>query len=200
MKQKKKNSGGSSSGSAGGEFALNPNSKFDFKYVEMAARLKACGFSHADVGYAFGVSQSTITTWSNKYEQFYKALNDGKSIAISRLVAKAFRAAAGYEYEEENNKYDKKGDLVSRSVFKKQMPANAKLVMWLLCNLSPDDWKSEHKITVAKDETIIVKLDGKIASRQIEALAGKLFNPVVKKKVIIEAGASSNSVETSEEN
>ncbi len=170
------------------EFDLPDSTKFDFKFVEMAARLKACGFSHADLAYAMGVADSTIAAWAKKHEQFYRALNEGKDIAKSHLVAKAFKAAGGYEYEEENIKYNAEGQVTGRSIYKKHQTPNPKLIMWLLCNMSPDEWKSEHKILVENNETMHVRLDGKMASKQIEALAGKLLAKPgkAKKKVIIE--------------
>jgi len=163
------------------DYNVNPNSKFKKEYVEMAARLKACGFSNEDIAWAFGVSKSAITSWQNKYSQFRKAIEEGRDVAKGHLVAKAFMAACGYDYVESNEKYDAEGNLVGRSVFNKQQPPNPKLVMWLLCNLDPDNWRSEHKITVEHDDTTRVVLDGKIASKQIDALAGKLLKPNTKR-------------------
>lgn len=162
---------------------VHPGAKFNFTHVEVAARLKAAGFSNEDIGYAFGLSRSTIQQWVKKYPQFERAIKEGKAVAKNHIVAKAFRVASGYEYEESNEKYDKEGKLVSRSVFNKHQPPNPKIIMWLLCNLEPETWKSEHKILVEKENNITVKLDGKIASKQIETLAGKLLE-VPPKKVI----------------
>lgn len=165
------------------KLSIKPGARFNFTHVEIAARLKAAGFSNEDIGYAFGLSKSTIQTWIKKYPQFERAINEGKEVAKNHIVAKAFRTAAGYEYEESNEKYDKEGNLKERSVFKKHQPPNPKIIMWLLCNLEPDRWKSEHKILVEQDKQVIVRLDGNVASKQIEALAGKLLD-VPKRKVI----------------
>ncbi len=187
-------------------YAIHPQSSFNFKYVEMAARLTAAGFSLKDIGYAFGMSARTISTWSEKHPQFKRALEEGRSVAKSHVVAKALKAACGYEYTETNEKYypsktdtDDDGSpvmiLKDRSVFNKHQAPNPKLIMWLLCNLDPDTWKSEHKILVGKEETIHIKLDGKMASKQIEALAGKLMDsPMAKpKKKIIEIEETRNA-------
>jgi hypothetical protein len=166
---------------------VHPQSKFHFDYVEQAAKMRAAGFSLKDLGYVFGVDQQTIRKWGKKHVQFQRALDEGKEVAKSYVVSKALKAACGYEYEESNEKYDKNGNPAGRSVFKKHQPPNPKLIMWLLCNFDPDVWKSEHKIQIARDETIHVKLDGKMASKQIEQLAGRLLKDEPKKKKIIEA-------------
>jgi len=158
------------------KLSIHKGAKFNFTHIEVAKKLKEAGFSNADIGWAFGLSKSTIQSWIKKYPQFDRAIKDGKEAAIGHIVAKAFRAASGYEYEEVNEKYDKDGNLKSKSVFKKHQASNPKLIMWLLCNLDPDSWKSEHKILVEQDKQITVKLDGKVASKQIEALAGKLLD------------------------
>lgn len=168
------------------EYAIHPKSSFNFKYVEMAARLKAAGFSNEDIGYAFGMDRVTIQKWATKHPQFKRALEEGRNVSKSYVVAKALKAACGYDYDESNEKFDKNGNSLGISVFHKHQAPNPKLIMWLLCNLSPEEWKSEHKILVGKEETIHVKLDGKMASKQIEQLAGKLFDEPgkTKKKVI----------------
>lgn len=175
------------------EFKKNPiraNSSFSYKYVEIAAKLRAAGFSLEDVGYAFGFKKGTIDSWSRSHPQFKRALEDGKEIAKSHVVAKAFKAACGYEYEDYNEKWEpnkESGELELKQVskFKKHQPPNPKLIMWLLCNLSPEQWKSEHKILIENEKHITVKLDGKVASKQIAALAGKLLDePEIKRKKV----------------
>jgi len=181
---RKKNENWRKIGDKTSEHAVHPQSKFHFDYVEIAAKLRAAGFSLADVGYALGVSRSTIDKWSKKHVQFQRALDEGKDIAKSYIVAKALKAACGYEYEEVCEKYGKDGELSSRIIYKKQEAPNPKLIMWLLCNFDPDVWKSEHKIRIDRDETIHVKLDGKMASKQIEQLAGRLLDDKPKRKII----------------
>ena len=158
------------------DFQIQPNSGFNTKYCEIAGRLKASGFSLEDVAYALGMSLSTIRTWQNKHPLFKRAIEDGKEVAKSYVLAQAFKAACGYDYEERNEKYDAAGVLKETSVFKKEMPPNPKLIMWLLCNMDKEHWQSEHKITVESERNINVRLDGKIASAQIEKLAGRLLD------------------------
>lgn len=172
------------------DFKILPNAGFNLKYIEMAGKLKAAGFTLDDIAYVFSMSKSTISEWEKKHPLFKAAIDEGKQVAKTEILARAFRAACGYDYEESNEKFDEKGVLESRSVFHKHCPPNPKLIMWLVCNLSPDEWKSEHKILVDHEDTVHVKLDGVAASKQIESLAGKLFGTKdTKKKTIIETEA-----------
>ena len=159
---------------------IKKGSKFDTKYVEITAKLKSIGFSEEDIAYTLGVSPLTIGNWKKDYPQFLAAIEDGKENAITKLVAKSIRLAAGYDYVDENEKYvvDKNGDLKLKEVskFKKHQPPNPKMLMFLLCNMDPDNWRSEHKIEVNHNDHMTVKLDGTLASKQIETLAGKLLD------------------------
>lgn len=163
------------------EFKRPKTARFKSAYCDIAGRLKAAGFSLEDIGYAFGVSKTLISKWMKIHPSFKEALEDGKEVARSHVVATAFMAACGYDYDESNEKFDSAGELKETSVFHKHQAPNPKLIMWLLCNLSPETWKSEHKILVEKDDTVHVKLDGKMASKQIEELADKLFSDKSKK-------------------
>jgi len=181
------------------KWKIKKGAKFDFNFVEMAARLKAAGFSNKDLAYVFNVTNSTLISWQERYPQFKAACQEGKDLATKYLVAQGLRAAAGYQYEDANEKwipvYDKEnnpvfeenedGELVQkynlkeRSVFKKHQAANPQLLIFMLANLDPDNWQSVHKIHVDKNERINIQIDGKVVSKQIDALAGEL--PSVKR-------------------
>ena len=165
---------------------IKKGSKFDTKFVEIVAKLKSMGFTNADIAYTLGVHPSTIQSWQKMYPELAQAIKDGRENAIIQLVAKSMRLAAGYDYVEENEKYvkDKKtGEevLKERSIFKKHQPPNPKMLMFLLCNMDPENWTSEHKIEVNQNDIVSVKLDGNIARKQIEQLAGKLLESTRKK-------------------
>lgn len=165
---------------------VKPNSKFSTKFVEITAKLKSMGFTNQDIAYTLGVAQSTLMTWSKKYPELAEAIKDGKENSIIKLVAKSIRLATGYDYVDENEKWKPNKntgelELVEVSKFKKHQPPNPKMLMFLLCNMDPDNWRSEHKIEVNHNDMVSVKLDGNIARAQIESLAGKLLDQGRKK-------------------
>lgn len=165
---------------------LSKNAKYDTKFVEIAAKLKSVGFTNADISYALSVGRDTIQRWARDFPEFFNALEDGKENQVIKLVAKALRIASGYEYEDVNEKWKPNPEtgeleLVEVSKFKKSQPPNPKMVMFLLCNMDPDNWRSEHKIEVNHTDHVSVKLDGTVARKQIETLAGKLLESNRKK-------------------
>lgn len=175
-------------------YKVHPAARFSYDYVEVAARLKAAGFTDADVAYALAVSPTTVAAWKKKYPQFKTACEEGKSIAVNYLVAQGLRAAAGYDYTESNEKYkvevDEDGEehtvLVSRSKYNKHQSPDSKLLMFLLSNLSPEKWRISHKIDIQEDRRVNIKIDGKIVSEQIDKLAGSLNDNIkqIEAKVI----------------
>jgi len=176
---------------------IHRGAKFNYDFVELACRLKAAGFSDEDLAYAFGVHHDTIRLWRHRFPEFKKACEDGKKMAVQYLVARGLRAAAGYEYEEANEKYktvfdpktgETKQVLVGRSVFKKYQPPDARLLMFMLSNLDPENWAKSHKIEVDENRNINIRLQGEVASDQIRRLAGAFLNQSkeVESKVIEE--------------
>jgi len=174
---------------------IHPNSKFNLDYVDIVSKLKSVGLADKDVGYILGVSKLTINRWKKQFPEFKDAWGEGKETAKSCLVARAFQAAAGFDYIEKNVKVKTKvladGTEVEypaeTSEFHKVQPPNPQLLMFLLCNLDPENWKSKHKLEIEDNKTINIRLDGKIVSEQIERLAGKLANTkVVESHEVIE--------------
>ena len=155
--------------------------KFDMKFVEMAEKLKAAGFSNNDLAYVFGVyDHSRINNWMKKVPELEKAIESGRQMARKKLIAKGLKAAWGYDYEEFNEKWkpDKEsGELIleSRSVFKKHKPADSKLMCTFLAVLDPEFKKVFQKATDAVNKKIVVKIDGKVEASKIEQLADKLL-------------------------
>jgi hypothetical protein len=177
------------------KYKLRKHAKFNYDFVELAARLKAAGFTNKDLGYVFNVNQQTVSTWQERYPEFKQACAEGKDLATKYLVAQGLRAACGYEYEDCNEKYtvvpelDKEGKptgkmvevLKERSVFKKHQAANPQLLIFMLANFDSENWQSVHKIQVDKNENIKIQLDGKVVSKQIDELAGRLIPQSLKK-------------------
>jgi hypothetical protein len=109
-------------------------------------------------------------------------------MAMSYLIAKGLRAAAGYNTVERNVKIKRKwlGDRLVEypaeiSEFHKDVKADGSLLMFMLCNMSRQlgeeiPWSSQHKIEVDETKNVNIKISGKVASDQIDRLAGA-FQP-----------------------
>lgn len=177
--------------------ALKGEPDFDMNFLEIATRLSAAGIKESDIAFFMGVEQKDIDRWKKKIPQFKDSMHNGKNLAKAYLIAKGLRAAAGYDYVETNVKYKTKvladGTCVRYpdevSEFHKHQAPNPQLLMFMLCNLSrqldePDDiWTSAHKIEVDRKDTLTIKLDGNVATEQINRLAGKIIEQESRKRI-----------------
>jgi len=170
---------------------LSRNTKFNFEYVEIAARLKAAGLSDENIAFVLSVTPLTIHNWKEQYPQFKKACEEGKKIATGYVIAKGIKAACGYDYEDVNEKWiphpggtEVNGQpvyvLKERSVFKKHEAPNAQLLMFFLSNMDPENWKARHKLEIDENKNVNIRIDGKIVAEQIESLAGKFLEGTAK--------------------
>lgn len=175
-------------------YPLSRKTKFDFKFIEIAARLKMAGLSDENIAFVLGVNKSTVNAWKKDHPQFKQACQEGKKVATSYVIAQALRAACGYDYEDANEKWvphpEKKEAngqplyiLKEKSVFKKHQAPNPQLLMFLLCNLDRNNWSSVHKVQVDENKNVNIRIDGKVVAAQIEDLAGKFIEHKTKKVV-----------------
>jgi hypothetical protein len=75
--------------------------KWKPEYVEQGHQLAKLGLSDAQICKVWGISDSTIDHWKHSREGFFEALYSGRTIALGQVADSLFRAAVGYEYEED---------------------------------------------------------------------------------------------------
>lgn len=170
------------------EGKLPRNAEFSPVFLEMATRLVAAGLTEGDLAYIIGTTPARIKYWKRHNPLFKQACTDGKQVAKSYLIAQGLRAAAGYNTVEKNIKIKRKfvGDKLveypaEESQFHKHVKPDSSLLMFMLCNMSRQlkdetPWSSVHKVEVDDQKTVNIKISGKVASEQIDRLAGA-FNP-----------------------
>lgn len=170
------------------EGKLPRNAEFSPVFLEMATRLVSAGLTENDLAYILGTTVARIKYWKRNNPLFKKACTDGKKLAMSYLIAQGLRAAAGYNTLEKNIKIKRKfvGDELVEypaeiSEFHKHVQPDASLLMFMLCNMSRQlkdemPWTSQHKIEVEENKNVNIKISGKVASEQIDRLAGA-FRP-----------------------
>ena len=166
--------------------------KFNWLYVDLAARYTAAGYDVKDLAFLLGVEPATVGTWRKRYPQFRKALEQGRDIAVSHLVAKGIRAAGGYDYTEVKQEFtfNKDGEkkMTKEVIQKKHKDPNAALLTFFLMNMAPKHFKelkkveieTKHKLDVTlKESDAIRKLVGALADSP-EKIIDAEFEPVVK--------------------
>lgn len=185
---------------------LPRNAEFTPRFLDVATRLIAAGLSEKDLAYVLGTTISRIQYWKRHNPLFKKACDDGKNTAKSYLIAQGLRAAAGYRTEEKNVKIKRKvmpdGTVVEyaaeESVFYKEKPADSSLLIFMLCNLSriagdEKPWMSQHKIEIDQNKNVNIKISGKVASEQIDRLAGAFMpSEIVETEFEDEQGTKKN--------
>jgi hypothetical protein len=175
---------------------LKTGSAIDMKYVDIATRLAASGLTETDIAYILGVKFKDIQRWKRNTPLFKTGLENGRRLSKSFLIAQGLKAAAGYNYVETNVKFKTKvledGTTVRYpaevSEFHKHQASNPQLLMFMLCNLSRQlgdeeehTWVSQHKMQINSEKNIKVTIDGNLASKQINNLAGKILEQERKK-------------------
>ena len=97
-------------------------SRFKISYIERAALACQVGMTDYELAKLFGVSESTINNWKEKYPEFAEALTAGKSFADERVVRSLYHRAIGYTYDTEEvflrsrpQKKDKNGKVIRQA-------------------------------------------------------------------------------------
>ena len=145
---------------------LKKGAKYNFDFVQIAARLVAAGMTEKDVGYVLGVKPTTIAKWKQRYSEFKKATDNkssAKQIATSHLIASGLRSAMGFDYEEvdqvltrvknpeweEENKESEEYILVVNKETRKlkHRPPDKDLLLFFLINLT-DEYHNVKSIYV----------------------------------------------------
>jgi hypothetical protein len=173
---------------------LKKGAKFDYEFVQIAARLVAAGLTEADLGYVLGVKPTTINKWKQRYEEFRLATANGssaKDVAKSHMIATGIRSAMGYDYEEVDivtercvNIHYNPDDPDSeeflmlekkRTTKCRHRPPDKDLLLFFLINMDrgQGNWKNVKSIEIEQKKTVTnVNLTGKIESTDIRRLAG----------------------------
>lgn len=140
---------------------------------------KEHGFMNIQLAEVFGVTESVISSWKNKYPGFERSINDGIDYFNSNVVEKTLlQTALGFDYEETSitEGFDKNGNLIeTKSVSKKKALPNVKAITYWLNNRRKDRWKNESSINAkiegeVKEVKTQVKLTADLSKMSVEQL------------------------------
>ena len=169
-------------------------------FPALAAKLTACGFTRAELGYILGVSDVTIWNWLKEHPEFADAIEQGQASTVKFLVAQALRSAVGYEYVESTRTYKmvegRKVQVGEQSWVRQRAPSEA-MLMFLMINLSKGEFKNTKFIeTKSMNVSASVEVRGELEADEIRKLAGKLSSIADSREnkavgSIIESGDSS---------
>ena len=119
-------------------------SKYKPEYNEQGRKLCLMGYTDAQLGDFFGVSETTINNWKLEHDGFLESLNAGKVIADANVTASLYERAVGYQHQE-TKVFCSNGEIVEAEV-KKIYPPDPISIKYWLNNRQKDTWreKVEH--------------------------------------------------------
>jgi len=168
------------------KYELKPRAKFDANWLPILQNLAGLGYTEADIGMILGHTgdqRQFIKNMQRGHDEAKNAIQTGRQMANMALVAQAFKAACGYDYEESLEETDAEGNVVRVKKFKKHQKPEPALLQFLLCNRMGDEFTSVHKIEVNKTENSS-HLNIEATADQINELGGKLLEMANDRKKI----------------
>lgn len=121
-------------------------------HLKMAIPAAGLGLTDKQLAMLFGVSEGTIQNWKRKHPEFLDALNEGKSIADSKVVASLYERATGYSHPEEKI-FQFDGEVIRADTIKHYPPDTAAAIIWLK-NRRPGEWRDRVEHTGADGERL----------------------------------------------
>src|SRR5579864_3022179 len=70
-------------------------SKYTIEHNKRAHDLALLGLTDEEIAKSFGIDQSTLYDWKNRYPDFADSINEGKEPADAKIVAALFNRAMG---------------------------------------------------------------------------------------------------------
>ncbi|GAB4036724.1 helix-turn-helix domain-containing protein [Spirosoma jeollabukense] len=143
----------------------NPN-----VHPEQARKFCLLGYTDRDLAKEFGISESTLNRWKNKFREFWEALLEGKQIADAEVAQAFYKRAVGFEYPSEKIVTISVGDGCSRvervPITVVVLPDPSAALNWLK-NRRPKEWRD--KVEVEHSGKIDTNDLSTLSDEQIEA-------------------------------
>lgn len=156
---------------------LPHGTKYDTLLLPVLQNMAALGYNAADMGAMLGHTgdqRQFIKNMQISHPEAKEAIQAGIQQANINLVAQAYKAGCGYDYQEIIEEYHADGTLKGKKVITKHKPPESNLLQFLLCNRMSEDFSSVHRIEVDRKDTT-TNIDVSVTSEQISTLGGKLL-------------------------
>lgn len=126
------------------------------EYAEQAHKLCLLGFTDKQLAVFFGVNESTINRWKQKYPEFCKSIKSGKVIADAQVTESLFKRATGIEVTEVEVRDDGKKKV--KRVTKKHIPPDPTAQIFWLKNRQPELWRDKPTVENSAQEAVPVQI------------------------------------------
>lgn len=95
-----------------------------------------------------GITEQTLNVWKKNYPSFSASLKRGKEVVDRQVENALLKRALGYEYDEVKEKYES-GELIERTVIKKEVSPDVTAQIFWLKNRKSDMWRDRKDIDLA---------------------------------------------------
>jgi len=126
------------------------------EYAEQAYKLCLLGFTDKQLAVFFGVNESTINRWKQKYPEFCKSIKRGKVIADAQVAESLFKRATGIEVTEVEVRDDGKKKV--KRVTKKHIPPDTTAQIFWLKNRQSELWRDKPTVENSAQEAVPVQI------------------------------------------
>lgn len=126
------------------------------EYAEQARKLCLLGFTDKQLAVFFGVNESTINRWKQKYPEFCKSIKSGKVIADAQVTESLFKRATGIEVTEVEVRDDGKKKV--KRVTKRPIPPDTTAQIFWLKNRQPELWRDKPTVENSAQEAVPVQI------------------------------------------
>tara|TARA_R110000822_G_scaffold132863_1_gene270102 strand:+ start:509 stop:1000 length:492 start_codon:yes stop_codon:yes gene_type:complete len=125
-------------------------------YNEQGRKLGLLGYTDKKIADFFGVSETTLNNWKNKYPSFLESLKAGKEVADMEVTASLYERAIGYSHME-TKVFNNQGEILTHNV-KKIYPPDPISIKYWLNNRQPETWREKVEEPMGTEETQIQKI------------------------------------------
>jgi len=128
-------------------------SAYKEEYAEQARKLCLLkGFTDAELGEFFGVSEVTINAWKTAHPEFLKSLKSGKTIADAEVARSLYERATGSSHPDVHVS-NFQGVITVTPLTKHYPPDTAAAFIWLKNRAG---WKDKHEVETTLNEPMEV--------------------------------------------
>lgn len=110
------------------------------------------GYSNRDISDFLGVPERTYYKWKRQYTELQILHADGKTKNTAKLRHAALKEALGYEVTEYHTEKIESylGETIKTKTVKKWVRGSPQLIIFLLCNWAPDEFKRQDTEEIIK--------------------------------------------------
>lgn len=132
-------------------------------------------YSTEDIAGILGVAPSTLNAWINKYPAMREARDRGRERRRLAFVKEAkrglFKQLCGYDVEEMRTVLVD-GNIKEQHITRRHIPANVAAAIFVLCNLSPEEWTRSNARTLDFEDNNRRAFTVKVIDNTADKVAG----------------------------